>query len=110
MFPQSGKFLGGGLMAAEYRGNRIGSFLNPLVEKGKEDIFLTVKIGIESATGIAGSGSDVLEASRLKTVPRENAFGGIEEFPFGCFGPLRLPQAGPDDGGGTHSVPHPLLV
>jgi hypothetical protein len=62
------------------RGARKGfdSLPDPLLEQGKENIFLAFEVGVESAPGVAGAGGDVFQASRFKTILSENAFGGIQ--------------------------------
>ena len=72
-------------MLAESGNDRIDSFPDPLLEQGKEDVFLAFKIGVESAARVARAGGNVFQARRLETVLGEDAFGGRQQFsPGGC--------------------------
>ncbi len=65
-------------VAADGAREGLDSLADPLLEQGKEDVFLAFEIGVEGAAGIAGAGGDVFQAGRFKAVLRENAFGGVQ--------------------------------
>ena len=95
MFSQGGQFLLRIFLPAENRGNGIDSFLDPLFQQGKEDLFLASKIGIEGAARITSPGSDVFEAGGFKAVTGKNAFRRGQQFSPCGLGSLGLPGADP---------------
>jgi hypothetical protein len=76
MFSQGGQFLLRVFLPAENRGNGIDSFLDPLFQQGKEDLFFARKIGIEGAARIASPGSDVFQAGSFEAVTGKDTLRG----------------------------------
>jgi hypothetical protein len=82
-------------MTAHGSGNGFNSFAHPLLEQREENIFLALKIGVESASCVSGAGGDIFQARGFKAVLREDALGGVQQFPAASVGRvrLRLPRA-----------------
>ena len=95
MFAKSRKFLERIRILAESGNDRIDSFADPILEQGKEDVFLALEIGVESAARVARAGGNIFEARGLETVLGEDAFGGRQQFSPGGRGALGLAGAGP---------------
>ena len=95
VFPQRRKFFERIFMPAESRSDGIDSFLDPLLQQGKEDVFLALKIGVKSAARVARAGGNIFQASRLETVLCEDAFGGGQQLSLGGRSSFHLAGAGP---------------
>ena len=82
-------------MLAESRCDGIDAIPDPLLEQGEEDVFLALKICIESAARVTRTGGDILEPSGLKPVLGEDPFGGGQQLSLGGRSSFHLAGAGP---------------
>src|ERR1700737_4689585 len=79
MFSQGRQFLIWICLSAQNCGHRIDSLPDPLFQQGKEDLFLTLKIGVESAARIAGPGGDVFQACSFEPVAGKDSLGARQQ-------------------------------